>query len=132
MFTIITSEEELFCFQVEVKFMDSQKIAKKRQGEIQIVSQMIKLYCNKKHKRNDGCLCEECKKLLDYACSRIDMCRFLETKTFCSNCRTHCYHPKMREKIKEVMRYSGPRMIFYHPAACIRHGITGLIENMRR
>lgn len=48
---------------------------------------------------------------------------FMETKTFCSNCKVHCYKPEMREKIREVMRYSGPRMIFHHPAAAIRHVI---------
>ena len=29
----------------------------------------------------------------------------------------------MREKIREVMRFSGARMIFYHPALAIRHVI---------
>ena len=46
----------------------------------------------------------------------------METKTFCSNCRVHCYRSEMREEIRKVMRFSGPRMFFYHPAA-IRHVI---------
>ena len=29
--------------------------------------------------------------------------------------------PEMREKIRQVMRYSGPRMIFHHPIAALRH-----------
>ena len=37
----------------------------------------------------------------------------METKTFCSNCKVHCYKPEMRKKIRAVMRFSGPRMIFY-------------------
>lgn len=45
----------------------------------------------------------------------------METKTFCSNCKVHCYKPDMREKIREVMRFSGPRMLFYHPIMAIRH-----------
>jgi len=28
-----------------------------------------------------------------------------------------------REKIRAVMRFSGPRMIFHHPVAAIRHVI---------
>ena len=36
----------------------------------------------------------------------------METKTFCSNCRAHCYRLEMREEIRKVMRFSGPRMIF--------------------
>jgi hypothetical protein len=45
----------------------------------------------------------------------------MESKTFCSNCKVHCYKPEMREKIREVMRFSGPRMIFHHPITAIRH-----------
>ena len=33
----------------------------------------------------------------------------------------HCYKPEMRERIRQVMRYSGPRMITKHPVAAIRH-----------
>jgi hypothetical protein len=33
----------------------------------------------------------------------------------------------MREKIREIMRFSGPRMIFYHPIMAIRH----LIESKK-
>jgi hypothetical protein len=33
----------------------------------------------------------------------------------------------MKEKIREVMRFSGPRMIFYHPVMAIRH----LVESKR-
>lgn len=42
-------------------------------------------------------------------------------KTTCKKCPVHCYSPDMREKIRAVMRYSGPRMIFLHPFAAIRH-----------
>mgnify|MGYP000121626768 CR=1 FL=1 len=85
-----------------------------------LVSQMIALYCRKKHHSRNG-LCPECEKLDAYAKLRSDKCPFMETKTFCSNCKVHCYQPKMREKIREVMRFSGPRMIFYHPVSAIRH-----------
>lgn len=32
---------------------------------------------------------------------------------------------EMREKIRIVMRYSGPRMLFVHPVMCIKHLIDG-------
>lgn len=32
----------------------------------------------------------------------------METKTFCSNCKVHCYKPEMREKIRDVMRFPAP------------------------
>ena len=90
------------------------KIQGKREREKRTVALMIRLYCRKKHgtKKN---LCPECEALSQYAMQRSDKCPFMETKTFCSNCRVHCYKPEMREKIREVMRFSGPRMILHHP-----------------
>ena len=95
----------------------------KRADEKMLVSEMIALYCRRQHKTPKGSLCPECRQLHDYALTRIDKCPFMETKTFCSNCRVHCYKPEMREKIREVMRFSGPRMLLVHPAAAIRHVI---------
>ena len=81
-------------------------IAAKREAEKAMVSLMIKLYCNRKHGTKKE-LCAECAELESYARSRSDRCPFMENKTFCSNCRVHCYKPEMREKIREVMRFSG-------------------------
>ena len=83
---------------------------------------MIALYCRKKHHTKTG-LCPECAELEAYARMRSDKCPFMETKTFCSNCKVHCYKPVMREKIREVMRFSGPRMLFSHPVMAISHVI---------
>lgn len=105
-------------------------ILSKREREKKMVSQMIALYCKKKH-GNKKVLCEQCKALEDYAKMRSDKCLFMETKTFCSNCKVHCYQPAMREKIREVMRFSGPRMIFTHPIIAIKHVIETKKEKKR-
>lgn len=102
----------------------------KRQREKQTVALMIRIYCRKNHGVRNG-LCPQCQQLHDYAALRSDKCPFMETKTFCSNCRVHCYKPEMREKIREVMRFSGPRMIFYHPVMAIRHVIESKKEAKR-
>lgn len=73
----------------------------------------------------------ECSSLREYARSRSDRCPFMETKTFCSNCRVHCYSPDMRQQIKKVMRFSGPRMIIYHPVMAVRHLIESKREKKR-
>ena len=105
-------------------------IITKREREKEIVSQMIALYCKRKHGNRNG-LCVQCKELEAYAKMRSDKCPFMETKTFCSNCRVHCYQPAMREKIREVMRFSGPRMIFIHPIIAIKHVIETKKEKKR-
>lgn len=104
--------------------------ATKREKEKELVSQMIALYCKKKHGGKHG-LCAECAQLDTYARLRSDKCPFMETKTFCSNCKVHCYKPAMREKIRDVMRFSGPRMIFHHPITAIRHVIETKKEKKR-
>lgn len=110
--------------------MNNNDIEKKREREKRTVSLMIQIYCKKKHNSGKD-LCDECRQLNDYAISRSDHCPFMESKTFCSNCKVHCYKPEMREKIKEVMRFSGPRMIFHHPVMAIRHVIESKKEKRR-
>ena len=101
-------------------------VQSKRQREKETVSLMIAIYCRKKH--GGRTLCPDCAALESYARQRSDKCPFMETKTFCSNCKVHCYKPDMREKIREVMRFSGPRMIFHHPVMAIRHVIESKKE----
>lgn len=82
-------------------------------SEKRTVDKMVHLYCRLNHGGKE--LCSECKVLLDYTVLRLDKCKYGKDKTVCSECRTHCYHPDMRKQIKIVMRFSGPRMILYHP-----------------
>lgn len=105
-------------------------VESKREREKRTVSLMISIYCRKKHGTKKG-LCPECRKLQEYAVLRSDKCPFMETKTFCSNCRVHCYKPEMREKIRAVMRFAGPRMIFHHPCMAVRHVIESKKEKRR-
>lgn len=105
-------------------------VQRKREQEKRVVSEMIALYCRKKH-GTKGKLCAQCAALDDYARQRSDKCPFMETKTFCSNCRVHCYKPEMREKIREVMRFSGPRMLTVHPLMALHHVIASKQEKRR-
>ena len=81
---------------------------------------MIDMYCKGNHKEND-LLCSECRQLLDYALKRIDKCHFGLKKPVCAKCTVHCYKPEMRNRVRKVMRYSGPRMILYHPVLALMH-----------
>ena len=106
-------------------------VQSKREREKRMVSEMIALYCRRQHGTKKGGLCPECEELAAYARQRSDRCPFMETKTFCSNCKVHCYRPDMREKIRIVMRFSGPRMMFHHPIAAIRHVVSTKAEKRR-
>jgi hypothetical protein len=65
---------------------------------------------------------------MNYALERLKKCPFQGGKTTCAKCPVHCYKPKMREKIRIVMRYSGPRMLYHHPVLAIFH----LIDSRRK
>ena len=107
-------------------------IQKRREREKTVVSEMIALYCRRNHRQK--AICPDCAALLAYAIERSDRCPHMESKTFCSSCKTHCYRQDMRDQIRTVMRYSGPRMMTVHPVLAIRHLIESRIEkkNMNR
>ena len=87
--------------------------------ETKIVGLMVRLYCRRKEGNRE--LCPECAELIDYAGARLHHCPFGERKSSCRKCTIHCYRPEMRKRIRRVMRYSGPRMLLYHPLEYLRH-----------
>lgn len=87
--------------------------------EKKIVEIMIRLYCLRKEGNRE--LCGECTELLEYACFRLESCPFGQHKTSCKHCPVHCYQPGMRKRMQQVMRFSGPRMLLYHPVIALKH-----------
>lgn len=81
---------------------------------------MMQIYCHDHH-GTSGALCHECEALQDYALRRLDNCPFEESKPACNRCEVHCYSKSMRERVRDVMRYSGPRMLLRHPVLAVRH-----------
>ncbi len=108
------------------KIQNKDKQTKKQPGtmsriddERRTVRLMIGLYCRRKE--GNKRLCDECKAMAEYADERLSRCRFGESKPTCRLCTVHCYRKDMRVKMKEIMRFSGPRMLIYHPIAAIKH-----------
>lgn len=87
--------------------------------EKRVIACMIRLYCSKNHHQEN--LCTACQELHSYAFKRLEHCRYGENKSFCNHCPIHCYSSLFKEKIKRVMIFSGPRMIFYHPVIALKH-----------
>ena len=90
------------------------------QREAETIALMVRLFC-RAHHAPQGELCTECAALLDYAEKRLDHCRYATDEPTCAACPIHCYKPTMRERIRGVMRYAGPRMLYRHPTAALRH-----------
>ncbi len=66
---------------------------------------MIDLYCRHHLRLNE--VPEAYRQLGDYACERLQRCKFGEQKPACKDCPVHCYRPEMRQKVREVMRWAG-------------------------
>ena len=90
------------------------------------VAAMIRLYCKLEHS-NGGAICHDCGVMLDYVMTKLDKCPFDEDKPTCLNCSIHCYKSTEREKIRQIMRFSGPKMLWKHPILAIIH----LIDNKK-
>lgn len=88
-------------------------------NEKRVIEKMVGLYC--RHKLGMTTIDEEYKMLISYAHKRLDGCKFGEKKPACKHCPIHCYKPDMREKVRAIMRWAGPRMIIYDPIAAIKH-----------
>lgn len=86
--------------------------------EKELLAIMIKIYEDGHH--------VDLTELKKYAFKRIDHCPRKEEKTFCSSCPIHCYQKIYRQQIREVMKYSGKRIIFKHPIIAIKHMLNTL------
>ncbi len=100
-------------------------MSKRLEREKKTIQIMIKMYCVDHHNSNADELCTECDVLWNYAQKRLFRCPFGEDKPTCAKCPVHCYKPEMRNQVREIMRYAGPRMIIKHPVLAFWHIIDG-------
>ena len=104
---------------------ESARIAREKRT----IRAMIRIYCRARHGPSyhgpSKAVCRECTELLDYALGRLDRCPFGAGKTACVDCEVHCYKPAMRDRVRQVMRYAGPRMLWKHPVLALLHVIDG-------
>lgn len=97
--------------------------------EKRTIDAMLAIYCQDLHGGPDRAwagLCPGCLRLQDYAHRRLDTCPFQEEKPVCNRCEVHCYSQAMREQVREVMRYAGPRMPLRHPWLALLHVLDKL------
>jgi predicted amidophosphoribosyltransferase len=101
---------------------------RRRQRDLRILARMICVYCRDHHasaeKTQAYCkghdferitgsgveVCPDCAKLLTHALVKRSTCP-LVPKPACKHCPQHCYHPTYRQQIREVMKYSGRKLV---------------------
>ena len=90
------------------------------QRERRTVAAMILIFCRARH-GGGATLCADCADLLRYCEARLAHCPFHAEKPTCAHCTVHCYAPQQRERIRQVMRFAGPRMLWRHPVLALGH-----------
>ncbi|MDY0389431.1 MAG: nitrous oxide-stimulated promoter family protein [Desulfobulbus oligotrophicus] len=105
--------------------------SRRLQREATTVKAMLSLFCTAHHGGSSQ-LCPQCQALLNYAYRRLQHCPFQKCKPTCGKCRIHCYAPAQGRQIREVMRFSGPRMLLSHPLLALRHFLDGLYKPQSR
>lgn len=94
--------------------------------DLKVLAQFTSVYCAVHHQETraaftgyalDPCLslhnypvCGACAEFLAYAFERRLRCP-VEEKPACKHCEIHCFRPGHREKVREIMRFSGKRLI---------------------
>ncbi|TKB11233.1 nitrous oxide-stimulated promoter family protein [Desulforhopalus sp. IMCC35007] len=108
-----------------------EETSKRIKREIKTVKAMLTIYC-KHHHTSGAQLCEECASIYEYAVARLHRCPFQTLKPTCGKCLIHCYNKDMQQKIRAVMRYSGPRLLLVHPILALYHILDSRIQPQQR
>jgi len=98
-------------------------LTKQQKSDIRLIGKFVEVYCAGKHgaaERSDFALpedlgvrrlCPECAAFMNYGITKRIKCPLEAEKPSCKHCRIHCYAPQQREKIREIMSYSGRRLM---------------------
>ncbi len=106
-----------------------EKLDGKKAKDIKVLRNFVSIFCRENHRAEEKVvfsvkdarlrqvlgdkkplLCRDCSRLLNHGIVKLLLCPY-DPKPMCKKCTTHCYAPGYREKVREVMRFSGPYLI---------------------
>jgi hypothetical protein len=101
------------------------RLTTKKEKDSIILANFVAVFCREKHRdrakgvftagdarlqrrldKRNITLCQDCQKLLTHGVAKLLQCPY-DPKPMCKKCPTHCYAPGYRERVREVMRFSG-------------------------
>lgn len=79
-----------------------------------------RIYCSAHHdgQKDSAGLCEACRETVEATLARVAACPNGHDGN-CQDCEIHCQRGEAQERIREIMRYSAPRMALRHPAMTV-------------
>ncbi len=104
-----------------------EKMSNKEKSDIRTLMKFVEIFCREHHdggkspfffkfydikeiEKRDISLCPDCTKLLTYGLTMRLKCPH-NPKPMCKKCETQCYKGEYKEKIREIMKFSGMYMI---------------------
>jgi hypothetical protein len=96
---------------------------KQQKKDISVIAKFVEVYCAGKHRDTarsavalpagvgDRCLCPECASFLKYTVTKRLNCPLEADKPSCKHCRIHCYDKQHRQMVREIMSYSGRKLL---------------------
>ncbi|MDO8491754.1 MAG: nitrous oxide-stimulated promoter family protein [Dehalococcoidia bacterium] len=115
------------------------RLTDKKGKDLRILAEFVDIYCRENHRdaareafavgdervqRSLGdmelTLCQDCGKLLSHGMAKLMLCPY-DPKPSCRKCETHCYAPGYREKVRQVMKFSGMYLV--------KHGRVDLLAH---
>ena len=107
----------------ELKRVKKTEISDKEKDDIRILMKFVSIFCRENHNvekapfsfklfdikeidKKEIALCPECSRLLTYGLTMRVKCPH-DPKPMCKKCETQCYKGDYKEKIREVMKFSG-------------------------
>jgi len=111
------------------------EFSEKEKEDIGVLMKFVGIYCRENHngekapfsfrlfdikgiEKKEISLCEDCARLLTYGLTMRMKCPH-DPKPMCKKCETQCYKGEYKEKIREIMKFSGIYMI--------RHGRVDML-----
>jgi hypothetical protein len=94
-------------------------VTRHQKKDIRLIGKFVEVYCAGTHRTVERSsvalpaglversLCTECRAFLEYAVTKRLKCPLEAEKPTCKHCRIHCYDRPRREKVREIMSYSG-------------------------
>lgn len=98
---------------------DLKPVQDRREKERRLLSCMVAYYCRKNH-GNRVRLCPECADVDRFIRQRCH-CPRQEATRLCRSCPAQCGRPELKEKLRRMVRYACPRMLFRHPVTVSRY-----------
>lgn len=81
-----------------------------------------RIFCSNHHEgvKDAAGLCPSCRSTIDDTLERAAACPYGHD-TNCEDCHVHCQRGEAQVRIREIMRYSAPRMAIQHPVMTLEY-----------